>query len=194
MTELQPQFDFGDLPQDRIDVVKSAISRGENFHGYIPEECLPFIVRNYRQLATMQALEGPWLDAYLFASHFNEYGLSVTKAIFEACRRERLRELQPLVGELATDETARVSIFRGCAGPVHCMGMSWTSSLDKAIWYAAQHVAYRELGNPAVYAATVQASEIYCRFDRNEEEFIVLPTIAWAVNVPVSEFRLNRFR
>jgi hypothetical protein len=42
------------------------------------------------------------------------------------------------------------------------MGMSWSMSLDKAIWYAAKHAAAEKLSNVAVYAATVDRDGIYC--------------------------------
>ncbi|WP_354334457.1 hypothetical protein, partial [Undibacterium sp. GrIS 1.2] len=52
--------------------MQAAIASGDNFHGYIPSESLEFIVRNYRRLAFMKALEAAWLDAYVHASNFKE--------------------------------------------------------------------------------------------------------------------------
>jgi hypothetical protein len=130
-------LDFADIEQASAQNVRAAIQRGDNFHGYIPSEALDFIVRNYRELARLQALEPAWLDCYIHASHFSTYGLATIKAIFDACDRRRLRALKP-VTQIVGD---RATLFRGCAGPVHTLGMSWTSSLDKAIWYAAHHAA-----------------------------------------------------
>jgi hypothetical protein len=45
---------------------------------------------------------------------------------------DRLCMLKPL-GEALTFEKEGRSLFRGCAGPAHSMGMSWTLSLDKEI-------------------------------------------------------------
>lgn len=78
-------------------------------------------------------MEPAWLDCYVHSSHFNAYGLETIKAIFDACDRERLRSLTPL----APIFVERATLFRGCAGPDPTLRMSWTSSLDKAIWYAA---------------------------------------------------------
>lgn len=54
--------------------------------------------------------------------------------------------------------------------------------------------AYHDQDNLAVSATTVWLDEIYCRLDRNEEEFIVVPSVWWKVDVPSDEFRLNRPR
>lgn len=185
-------IDFSGLIEADAIAVRRAIGRVENFHGYIPSKSLEFIVRNYRQLAELQVLEEAWLDSYVHASHFNAYGVGVLKAVFDACDRQRLRSLKPL-GD-AVPGTGRVTLFRGCAGPDHSMGMSWTSSLDKAIWYAAYHAEYQELEHHAVYVATVQSHDIYCRLDHYDADFIVHPAVAWRIDVPLSEFRLDRPR
>ncbi len=185
-------LDFSGLSEAGANAVKTAIARGENFYGYIPSTGFEFIVRNYQELAVLGALEEAWLDAYVHASHFEVYGLPILKAIFDACDRTRLRSLKPLGS--AHDANDRVTLFRGCAGPVHTMGMSWTSSLDKAIWYAAHHAAFYELGNCAVYAAIVSAGEIYCRLDHYDADFIVHPADAWRIEIPDAEFHLGRPR
>jgi len=85
-----------------------------------------------------------------------------------------------------------------CAGPVHTKGMSWTTSLDKAIYYAKWHADFHlepgQSAGMAVYATTVDLREVYCRLDRNEDEFIVVPVNLWRFNVPAAEFRLDRPR
>lgn len=187
-------LDFAGLTEGDANDVRMAIARGENFHGYIPKDCLVFIIRNYRMLAALGALEAPWLDAYVHASHFREQGVSVLKSVFDACDRDRLRALKPLGEAVSLVRGDRLTLFRGCAGRVHGMGMSWTPSLDKAIWYAAHHVDYYALRDPAVYVATVAVAEIYCRLDHYDDDFIVHPREAWRVDVPASEFRLDRPR
>jgi hypothetical protein len=72
--------------------------------------------------------------------------------------------------------------------------MSWTSSLDKAIWYAAHHAAFYELGNCAVYASIVLTGEVYCRLDHYDDDFIVHPAEVWRIVIPDSQFRLGRPR
>src|SRR6266700_1225314 len=188
------RLDFAGLTERDAYEVRNAIARGENFHGYIPAESLGFIIRNYRILAPMGALEAAWLDAYVHSSHFFEHGLSVVKSVYDACNRDRLCMLKPLGQALTFEKEGRLTLFRGCAGPAHSMGMSWTPSLDKAIWYAAHHVEDYDLANPTVYVATVPMAEIYCRLDHYDDDFIVHPSNAWRVDVPVEEFRLDRPR
>ena len=72
--------------------------------------------------------------------------------------------------------------------------MSWTTSLDKAVWYAAHKESHYGAPNLAVYATTAALEDVYCRLDRNEEEFILFASDWWRVDVPESEFRLNRRR
>jgi len=87
-----------------------------------------------------------------------------------------------------------LTLFRGCAGPVHSWGMSWTSSLDKAIWYAAHHAEFYNLSDLAVYVATVAVEDIYCRLDHYDDDFIAYVQGAWRIDVPSGEFRLDRPR
>jgi hypothetical protein len=187
-------LDFAGLSEKDADTVKEVIARGENFAGYIPENNLEFVIRNYKCLAAIGILEEPWLTAYEHASHFNNYGYPVIKAVFDACDRSRLLELKPLGADLSYAKRERLTLFRGCAGPEHSWGMSWTPSLDEAIWYATKHATYYGLDNPTVYVATVPVTDIYCRLDHYRVEFIVTPREAWRVDVPAGEFRLDRPR
>jgi len=174
--------------------VKEAIERRDEFIGYIPSKALEFILRNYRLLAELRALEMNWVPAYLHASHFNAVPLSVLQEVFDTCNRDTLQEHFPIYVGDHFSRGERFSLFRGCAGPEHRMGMSWTSSLDKAIWYAAHHAAYYKLENVAVYATVVNRSEIYCCGDHYDFDYIVHPKTWWKVAVPASEFRLDRPR
>jgi hypothetical protein len=187
-------LDFTGLTALAASNVRAAIANGDNFHGYIPSESLEFIVRNYRQLAPMKALEAAWLDAYVHASNFKEYGVEMLKAVFDACDRDRLLELKPLGNSSGVAEGYRVTLFRGCAGSVHTMGMSWTKSLDKAIWYAAHHAEFYDLTDLAVYVTTLPVTDVYCRLEHYDHDFIVYPRQAWRVDVPVEEYRLDRPR
>jgi hypothetical protein len=195
MEDTMDELNFTGIAESDQEKVRKAILRGENFHGYIPSESLDFIIRNYRLLAKLQVLEPEWLLAYEHASNFSLYSLEKIKAVFDACDRKRLLELKPIG---AVPANGRLTLFRGCAGPVHSKGMSWTPSLDKAIWYAAHHAECYDLSNSAVYVATMQVTEIYCRLDRYDGdaggEFVAHSDDFWRVNVPAGEFRLDRTR
>ena len=189
-----PGLNVTGLTEADVGKVRAAIANGENFHGCIPSESLEFIIRNYRQLAALKALEAAWLDAYVHTPHFTGHGVETLKAVFDACDRERLLQLRPLGDRCGRLATNRLTLFRGCAGPVHSLGMSWTPSLDKAIWYAAHHAEYYDLADRAVYVTTLPVAEVYCRLDHYDQDFIACPRAAWRVDVPVEEYRLSRPR
>jgi hypothetical protein len=190
------EWDFTGLSSKDARAYRKAIEAGDDLRWHFGERSFDFILRNYMKLADAGQLELSWLSTYLQTSHFEHIGFAKLKAIFDACDRSRLQALSVPVGKGIS--TKRVSLFRGCAGPVHTRGMSWTPSLDKAIYYAAWHAEWhaehQASGEVAVYATTVCLSEVYCRLDRNEDEFLVAPENAWRIEVPASEFRLDRPR
>jgi hypothetical protein len=191
-----PALDCSGLDPADVERVNHALATGErDLNWCLAEKGFAFVLRNYRELAELGFLEESWGSAYLHSSHFNETPLDVLQAVFDACDRTALQKLWP-VPTLARvhRQPERISLFRGCAGPEHRMGMSWLTSLDKAIWYAAHHVAYYNLTSPAVYATTVGRDEIYCCFDHYDHDYIVRPQSWWLVDVRPSEFRLDRVR
>jgi hypothetical protein len=202
-----PTFDYSSLLDADVARVQHALSIGDHHQifGYIPEKALQFVLSNYKRLSDHGILEQNWMQAYLHASHLNDVSLSLLQEIFDACDKQVLQKHYPIpvlywlpdsdwLGVLASRRGERISLFRGCAGPEHRMGMSWIASLDKAIWYAAKHAAYYQLTNLAVYATTVHRDEIYCCGYQYDFDFIVRPKTWWPVDVPESEFRLDRER
>lgn len=188
------RLDYSPLPGADAERVKQALSKGEELlTGYIPDHALGFLLRNYKGLAERGILERNWMQAYLHASHFNDVPLSQLREIFDICDRKILQKHYP-IPPLHRLSGERYSLFRGCAGPDHRMGMSWVTSLDKAIYYAARHAALRQLENLAVYATTVGPREIYCCGAHYDFDYIVCPVTWWRVDVPVSEFRIDRPR
>jgi hypothetical protein len=191
---LLDELDYSKLLESQVAHVKRAIEIGEPFGGYIPGKAFEFVLANYRHLAKLGTLEINWMPAYLHASHFNAVSLSALQEVFDTCNRHILQNSFPIYVGDHFSRGERFSLFRGCAGPEHRKGMSWTSSLDKAIWYAAHHAAYYDLENVAVYATVVERSEIYCCGDHYDFDYIVHPKVWWKVDVPASEFRLDRPR
>jgi hypothetical protein len=191
-------WDFAGLSDEEIQAYLRAINGGNDLRRQFGESSLDFIVRNYVKLAQIGELEKSWLSSYVFTSRFQDVGFDKLKAIFDACDRSRLQAHHLCVPADEGISTERISLLRGCAGPVHTPGMSWTTSLDKAIFYAAWHASIpleRGLSTDlAVYATTVDLGEIYCRMKRNEDEFIVVPDNLWRIDIPVAEFRLDRPR
>jgi hypothetical protein len=195
-------LDYSGLLDTDIEKIELALSNreGETVGDHIGEKRFGFVLRNYRRLAELGILETNWMSAYLHASHFNDVPLSLLRDVFDTCDKNILQKHYPIPVPpcISTEHigTDRISLFRGCAGPDHRMGMSWLTSLDKAIWYAAHHVACYGLGptTQAVYASTVDRTEIYCCGEFYDFDYIVCPKVWWRVDVPISEFRLDRPR
>ncbi len=135
-------MDYLNLNQQEIDTVKGLIEEGNAFYGAIPEKGFDFILENYLILAKYGVLEENWMLAYTHASNFENVSLSKIQKIFNSCNKKILQEKYPIYQGDHFNNGERFSLFRGCAGPIHKKGMSWTSSLDKAIWYAAKHSEY----------------------------------------------------
>lgn len=191
------ELDFSSLKPIEIEKVRLAIKGNEELIGHIgSDKTLRFVLNNYRQLAELKVLEKNWMTAYLHVHNFNGVSLSQLQSVFDACDRDVLQTHFPIYVGDHFSNGVRFSLFRGCAGPQHQKGMSWTSSLDKAIWYATDHTEKSGLNRKdmAVYATTVDRSEIYCCGDHYEFDYIVHPQTWWKVDVPESEFTRGRQR
>lgn len=188
------RVNFSGLDSQEINKVKNAIQEARDFFGYIPAKGLEFIIENFKPLSAMGVLEESWMQAYIHASHFDNFSLDLIHEIFITCDKNKLQQKYPIyVGDHFCNGK-RFSLFRGCAGPNHKNGMSWTSSLDKAIWYATHHAEHYSLVNTTVYAAVVDRDEIFCCGNHYDYDFIVRPKEWWPIEIPESEFRLNRPR
>jgi hypothetical protein len=188
-------LDYSDLDEADIEWVEKAFAArdGENIASYIPDKKFKFVLRNYKRLAELEILVRNWMTAYLHESHLNDVPLSTLQDVFNTCDKAVLQQYYPIpaIPRLSGE---RFSLFRGCAGPDHRMGMSWLTSIDKAIWYATHHAELYGLNNLAVYVAAVDREEIYCCGGHYDYDYIVCPKAWWRVNVPSEEFRLDRPR
>ena len=187
-------IDYSMLPAPQVASIKNAIAAKEDFCGSVSDFGFQFILANYKVLATLGVLEDNWMQAYTHASNFADTPLDKLKQVFDACSKEVLQKSYPIYVGDHFSNGERFSLFRGCAGPEHRMGLSWTASLDKAIWYAAKHAAYCNLSDVAAYTTVVNRSEIYCCGNHYDFDYIVHPRTWWKIDIPQSEFRLERPR
>lgn len=188
------RINYSSLSEEDASKVYRALERNEEFYGYIPDNGMQFILENFSALSAIGQLERNWMQAYVHASDFNHIPLENLKKVFDTCDRTKLQELNPVPPATNSSKTECWSLFRGCAGSEHRMGMSWTSSMCKARWYAAWHKAYKDLDNCCVYATIVERGDIYCYLEVNEPEFIVFPNKWWKIDMPQSEFELDQPR
>lgn len=191
-------LDFDDFTSEEISNVKQAIEKQECFYGYIPDKGTSFIIKNYQKLSELNCLERSWVTAYVQGSWPDNFNFEIMKAIFDTCRRDVLQELYPLTEDhlppLERGNYHCISLFRGCASPEYVPGMSWTTNLSKAIWYAAQNRTDESMQECSVYATIVTEEEVYCFLSDNEPEYIVAPQKYWKIDVPQEEFKLDRVR
>lgn len=195
------ELDFSGLEDAEISNVKQAIKRQEDFYGYISGKGMSFIIRNYKNLAGIGCLERSWITAYVQGSLWPEnLTFEMMKAIFDACDKAILGDLHPVTEDhvpiLERGKYHCITVFRGCPSPAYRPGMSWTTNLGKALWYAAHHRAYDNAipddQECSVYAAIVTKKDIYCLLTHYEPEYIVVPEKYWKIDVPQEEFRLDR--
>jgi hypothetical protein len=185
--KLVDDLNYSDLNQDEISCIKQRLSDDGYFNRYIPGKGLQFILNNYINLSSLGVLEKNWMEAYTHGSHFNDTALETLKSIFDLCSKKLLQVKYPIYVGDHFSNGKRFSLFRGCAGIDHRMGMSWTSSLDRAIWYAAHHAEHYSLTNVAVYAAVVQRDEIYCCGSHYDHDFV--SKFAFANLLPTYSYR-----
>jgi len=127
---------------------------------------------NLQLLQSLGMYEESLLIAVTATRTNNHYfPLYILKYLFEEGDRQRFRDAgDPLVGP------GPYTLYRGVggSGPARRVrGLSWTSSLDQAQWFAARAFDY-DLNDPAVYQVQVHESSVWAFWDeRKEEEFII---------------------
>jgi len=145
---------------------------GDGFVGcaYSTGAMLYVVLDNIRQLKARGIYEAALVHGYCDCKcgHPN-WRMSVIEALFRIGDRDKLRAVgHPLPGP------GPFVVYRGVGGTGqerHVRGMSWTSSLDVACWFAT-----KGFEDSAVYTARVQADEVYCYSnERHEDEFICRP-------------------
>jgi hypothetical protein len=109
---------------------------------------------------------------------------SQLRGLFEIADREKLLA----AGDPFPNE-GEFRLYRGIAGHGRArrpLGISWTSSLAIACWFANR----LKLPNPAVVTSTVSASEVWAVINaRGEQEFIVRPASYTKLAMSLSQLR-----
>lgn len=85
------------------------------------------------------------------------------------------------------------TIYRGVAGKRnfrHVRGLSWTSSIECACWFATR---YEKLLDPAIYRAKVKREDVYCYLHeekgRGEFEFVCRPESVSKMKLSLDKMR-----
>jgi hypothetical protein len=136
---------------------------------YMPNtRCLSFIVDNHCEFKRCGLYEKALIDAYIGTrTNFSRWSFALINYLFELADREKLLECgDPLPGD------GPFTIYRGISGrgaARRIRGISWTGSLDRAIWFAKRF----DFEKPVVFRATVEKSLVYVYSnERQEAEFL----------------------
>ncbi len=154
-----------------IDLAKKAWAENDimKVTGYMPNtRRLSFLIDNYWAFKQHDLYEEALLDAYIGTrTNFSRWSVYLINYLFEKADRQKLLECgDPLPGD------GPYIIYRGVSGrgaARRIRGISWTGSLERAIWFAKRF--YFE--KPAVFEATVEKVLVYAYSnERNEAEFL----------------------
>lgn len=133
---------------------------------------MAFVCDNFSLLKESGVYEKALLHAFTSPRVNNaNISLPTLRFLFQYADREKLiKEGEPLPGP------GPFMVYRGVAGRGarrRLRGLSWTASLDKAIWFAKRFAASSVMEKPTVYQATVTTEHVYAYSnEREEQEFI----------------------
>jgi len=130
---------------------------------------MAFVVDNHAQLKKMEIFEKALLEAYV-STNGNNFNISseVINLLFATADKQKLF----YIGNPLPEDKNIYKLYRGVSGNGSARrkyGISWTGSLDKAIWFAKRY----GFEKPIVYQAQVPKENIYAYDnDRNEDEYL----------------------
>jgi hypothetical protein len=149
--------------------------RGPAVRHRTPEEPRPVVDEySYQFPSPLSWYEVALLEAYIGRrTNYAKWSLADLQSCFTIADRGRLRDAgDPLPG------SGPFTLYRGVAGHGRMRrlrGLSWTSSLERAAWFATR---FPHLPDPAVVTVTVNAVKVAAYLDkpvgRGEQEFLVL--------------------
>lgn len=134
------------------------------------EVCLFFVVNNLPRLIAKGKYEEALLNSYIGTRvNYSHWDFFVIKRLFDLADPKKLRAAGDPVPEGDT-----FTLYRGISGKKgkrRVNGYSWTSSLNKAKWFATR---FEHLENPAVYKVTVPREWVLAfSNERQEAEYIL---------------------
>ena len=154
-----------------IELAKSALVENDilKVMGYMPNtRRLVFVIDNYLELKQRGIYEEALFDAYIGTrTNFSRWSFDLIKYLFEKADRGKFfKSGDPLPGD------GPFIIYRGisgCGAARRIRGISWTGSMERAIWFAKRF----DFEKPAVFEATVDKCLVYAYSnERSESEFL----------------------
>jgi hypothetical protein len=159
---VEPQF----IEHAKKDLVEGNILQIMAYMSNTRSMC--FVADNYPMLKQAGVYEKALLHAWIGTrTNFSNWSFPVLEFLFEYADGKTLLECgEPLPGN------GPFTVYRGIAGrgPARRIrGISWTTSLERAIWFAKRF----NFQKPTVFSATVEKSMVYLYTnERQEAEFL----------------------
>ena len=137
---------------------------------------LDFVIDHSTELRECGLFERGLLCAWIDAkTNVRNWTRGFTRGVFALCDRDRL-----LAAGQSLPGPGPFELYRGVAGKGAARrkrGVSWTSSIARARWFAAWYVDRYKLPDPSVYRTVVEKRDVIAYSnERQEEEFLVLLT------------------
>lgn len=171
MSQKEIKINLSCVDPPLIGYAKEALAKDDvlSIIRYMPNtRCLGFVVDNIQALKSHGLFEKALLYAYTITrTNFSNWSVFVINYLFNLADRKKLLECgDPLPGD------GPFTIYRGVSGrgPARRIrGISWTGSLERAIWFAERF----NLEKPAVFMASVEKYLVYTYSnERKESEFL----------------------
>lgn len=141
----------------------------------------PFIWPNFQAASLPAPNEAALLNEYLRSdeTHKRPY-----RDLFLQCEPQKLRALgRPM-------PLGSVELYRGVSGEGRAKGLSWTTRLDVACWFAWRS----RKGRPTVYRTVAEPKDILVIPEKlGEWEYIIVPRIIKQCRLPRGEIK-RRYR
>ncbi len=134
---------------------------------------LKFVADNMHRLIARGTYEKCLLSAYMGTrTNHSHWSKNYLEMLFLAANRQKLL----MAGDKLPDGDEFI-LYRGVSGTGNkrrIRGISWTSDLDRAKWFANRMADI--LPNPAVYTIKAKRDHVLAYInDRNENEFLIIP-------------------
>jgi hypothetical protein len=163
--DLQASYDPSFPPEIRVEAVFNTVPEAYRFR---------FLAANLRLLSWYQRLEKLFLIALTGTRTNNHYvDVDAQRFLLSHCRRDRLMR----AGSKFEQGQPQFAIFRGVAGAedddARPQGLSWTTQINVAAFFAISNAHGFSLPRPRVYMAMIDPVEVYAYWDRRAEQEII---------------------
>lgn len=185
---MNTQLNEAELDPNLIDNAKFNLATGNGI-GFVicakPGGMLGLVFDNTGILKSKGMYEDALVVAFtgVRASYWRWHVSNINQMFLRADRNMLLKAGDPFLAPIP------LRVYRGVSGTQqkrHIKGVSWTTDLDQACWFAMRC----NLEDPAVFTALVRPDEIYCYTNgRTEAEVLCMPRSCRRLDLSVDDLR-----